>query len=54
MYYLKLLTNPMDQVLFTAYKEKDFTLKQYKFRIQRCKLLDELKNLFIPKLKFID
>jgi DNA polymerase elongation subunit (family B) len=54
MYYLKLLTNPMDQVLITAYKEKDFTLKQYKFRIQRCKVLEELRNLFRPKLKFIE
>ena len=54
MYYLKLLTNPMDQVLITAYKEKDFTLNQYKFRIHRCKVLDELRNLFRPKLKFVE
>lgn len=54
IYYLKLLVNPMDQLLFTAYKEKDFTLKQYKFRIQRCKMIEELNNIFKPKIEFIE
>ena len=56
MYYLKLFTNPGDQVLNVAYKnspgfQKDFVLEQYKYRTKvRTKLLNELKSLFTPKL----
>lgn len=57
MYYLKLLTNPVDQVLFPAYKDvpgfpKDFVQSQYKFRLLRTKMLNELKCIFTPKLFF--
>lgn len=63
LYYLKLLTNPMDQLLNTAYLDKDdgyeykfvenFTLNQYKYRLKiRKKMLDELKSLTEPKLIF--
>jgi DNA polymerase elongation subunit (family B) len=52
LYYLKLLINPLDQVLHVAFKEKDFTLKQYKYRVLKSKLLDQLKDLFRPKLIF--
>ena len=54
-YYLKALSNPLDQVLSVAYPEiTDFVLNQYKYRWSyRHKLLKELKGLFSPKIKFI-
>jgi DNA polymerase elongation subunit (family B) len=58
MYYLKLLTNSMDQVLNTVYKnepnfEYNFTLNQYKFRLKiRRKVLNDIENLFKPKIMF--
>lgn len=54
LYYLKLLTNPMDQVLVTCFKTKDFVLQQYKFRLLRLKVLEQLKKLFNPSLDFYD
>lgn len=60
LYYLKQLANPLDQVLNVIYDkeegfEKDFTLKQYKYRsLTRIRVLNELKELFRPKLKFLE
>jgi len=64
MYYLKQLTNPIDQILDIIYTqddgsgyvlEKGFMLQQYKYRLQvRGKVLNELRALFAPKLKFIE
>ena len=63
MYYLKLMTNPFDDVLNVMYNKenndkytfiKDFALKQYKYRSKtRAKLLKELSDLFAPKITFI-
>jgi DNA polymerase elongation subunit (family B) len=55
-YYLKALANPMDQVLSVAYPGVvDFVLDQYKFRYKiRRNLLNELTELFTPKLKFLE
>jgi DNA polymerase elongation subunit (family B) len=53
MYYLKLLINPLDQILFVGYKQQEFTMNQYKYRVAKIEVLDELKNLFKPKLKFV-
>ena len=57
LYYLKLLSNPMDQVLNVMYSntlEKDFVLNQYKFRYKiRQKMLNELNNNFRAILNFI-
>ena len=55
-YYLKALANPLDQVLSVAFPGVvEFVLEQYKFRykVRRC-LLNELTDLFTPKLKFIE
>lgn len=52
-YYLKLLSNPLDQVLEIIYGKRDFTLTQYKYRTQiREKVLKNIKELFQPKIKF--
>jgi len=61
LYYLKQLTNPMDQVLNVMYDKsrsggdsngftRDFTLKQYKLRVARMKMLAQLRGLFRPKI----
>lgn len=54
LYYIKALSNPLDQVLSVAFPElKEFVLEQYNFRYKvRSKMLKELKELFSAKLKF--
>lgn len=54
MYYLKLASNSLDQAIIVAYKEKDFVLNQYKFRLKRMKVLDEIRNIKKHKIKFIE
>ena len=57
MYYLKQLTNPVDQVLDAAYggEVKDFVLKQYNYRLKiRTKMINELKTMFNPKITLIE
>jgi DNA polymerase elongation subunit (family B) len=57
LYYLKQLTNPMDQVLDVIYGgepgfKKGFMLEQYKARLQKKKILDQVCALVSPKLNF--
>lgn len=53
LYYLKLLTSPLDQILNIFSDDKDFVLKQYKFRLKiREKVLQDIKDLFKPKIVF--
>ena len=54
LYYIKALSNPLDQVLSVAFPEfKEFVLEQYNFRYKvRSKMLKELKDLFSVKIKF--
>jgi DNA polymerase elongation subunit (family B) len=61
MYYLKALAKPLDQVLeCTVGKEegkgfaKKFCDQQMKFRMNKIKMLEELKKVFSPKLNFTD
>lgn len=63
MYYLKLMTNPFDDVLNILYDKdvghkyrfkKNFVLNQYKYRLTvRTKMHDELKTLLTPTISFI-
>jgi intein/homing endonuclease len=58
MYYLKLLINPLDEVLNIVYKDdpkfkKDFIAEQYKIRNNRIKVLNDVKGLFEPKIQFV-
>lgn len=59
LYYLKQLSNPLDQVLDILYKNKNetnfsgnFVLNQYKFHMKFREVLNEIKNMFKPKLIF--
>jgi DNA polymerase elongation subunit (family B) len=55
LYYLKALSNPMDQVLNIICKNtRNFVYEQYKYRLHRVKLLAELKSLFNPVITLID
>lgn len=59
MYYLKVLTNPVDQILNIINKnsrkyKQNLLLEQYKIRLKKKKMLDELNNLFTPKVIFIE
>jgi DNA polymerase elongation subunit (family B) len=51
MYYLKLLSIPLDQVFRVVYGMNDFVLNQYKYRIKIMKVHEELLNLFRPKIQ---
>ena len=51
LYYIKLSTNPLDQALFVGYKVKDFVLGQYKLRCNKYKMMEEIRNMFDPKIK---
>ena len=58
MYYLKLMSNPFDDVLNILYYDKNdtkfkfqknFVLNQYKYRLKyRIKMLEELQDVLIP------
>ena len=63
MYYVKLMANPIDDILNVIYDRensgykykfnKNFVLNQYKYRLKiRNKMLDELKKLFEPRIVF--
>jgi DNA polymerase elongation subunit (family B) len=63
MYYIKLLVNPIDQMLNVAFNKnnpedkyifkKDFILQQYDFRNKnRQQVIDQIKNMFRPVLHF--
>jgi DNA polymerase elongation subunit (family B) len=51
MYYLKLLSIPLDQVFRVVYGINDFVLNQYKYRLKLMKVHEELLNLFRPKIQ---
>jgi DNA polymerase elongation subunit (family B) len=53
LYYIKLLANPLDQVLSVAFKDiGDFVLDQYNFRYKiRGKVLQELREMFALRVK---
>lgn len=54
LYYLKLAINPLDQAMVVAYKLENFINKQYKLRIQKMKMMNEIKKRFSPVLEFND
>jgi DNA polymerase elongation subunit (family B) len=54
LYYLKQLSNPLDQVLVLLAKDdasvNNFTLEQYKLRLIKHKMLEELRGMVKPKI----
>ena len=61
IYYVKLMINPIDDLLNVAFKKniyngykfkKDFIKEQYEFRLKnREKVLNEIRNLFKSKIE---
>lgn len=54
LYYLKLLSNPLDQILNVIYDEKDFVINQYKLRQKiRQKVLNDIENINKPRITLV-
>jgi DNA polymerase elongation subunit (family B) len=55
LYYLKNLSNPIDQLIHAAFGIEDFVLSQYNYRYKiRQKVIDNIKSFTKPKIIFID
>jgi len=52
--YLDNISSSLDQVLNVVHKNKDFVLNQYKIRLQKLKVLEELRSIFEVKVFFDD
>lgn len=46
LYYLKLMSKSLDEVLFVGLQLKDLVTRQYKYRILKHKMIDQLHDLF--------
>lgn len=58
LYYLKQLSKPLDQILDIIFKSNngshnEFIASQYKIRLNKQKMVEQLKGLFTSKLKFV-
>ena len=53
LYYLKLLSVQMDQLISVTYKQEKFTATQLKARLQKVKVCEQVKNIFTPGLEFL-
>jgi len=53
LYYIKLLINPIDEVLSAVYQQKNVFKQFYKMREQFKKVMDQLEQLSTPILVFI-
>lgn len=62
LYYLKQLSNPLDQILDIMYIDKcdhnnkkwkkEFMLSQYQIRLRKAKVICQIQNLNKPKIRF--
>ena len=53
LYYLKLLSVQMDQLISVTYKQEKFTATQLKARLQKVKVCEQVRNIFTPGLEFL-
>ncbi len=54
LYYMKLMINPIDEVLSAAYNKIDILKKTYKYRENHSKVISQLNTLFSPVIKLIE
>jgi DNA polymerase elongation subunit (family B) len=54
LYYVKLMINPIDEVLMAAYNKQDVFKKIYKYKENYYKVMIQLKQLFSPRIKLIE
>ena len=53
-YYLKLMINPVDEVINVAFKgKKDFIKDQYLIRSNHLKTINEIKSMFAPLITYL-
>ena len=53
LYYIKLMTTPLDECLEVGFGIKDFMTKQYKLHLLKWKVNREIEDLFRPRIKLI-
>jgi DNA polymerase elongation subunit (family B) len=54
LYYMKLMINPIDEAIKAVYNKEDVFKKIYKYRENYEKVMMQLKNMFLPRIKFIE
>jgi DNA polymerase elongation subunit (family B) len=54
LYYTKLMINPIDEVLISAYNKEDIFKKIHKYKENYYKVMCQLKELFFPRIKLIE
>ena len=54
LYYVKLMINPIDEVLMAAYNKQDILKKVHKYKENYYKVMFQLRELFSPRIKLID
>jgi DNA polymerase elongation subunit (family B) len=52
-YYIKLLSNPIDQLLSVAYGINKFVDNQYKLRMNKTKITNKINELKTPNIEFV-
>jgi DNA polymerase elongation subunit (family B) len=53
-YYIKLLSNPIDQLLSVAYGINKFVDNQYKLRINKMKIMNKINEFKTPNIQFVE
>jgi DNA polymerase elongation subunit (family B) len=54
LYYVKLMINPIDEVLMAAYKKENIFKMIHKYKENYYKVMSEIKDLFSPRIKLIE
>jgi DNA polymerase elongation subunit (family B) len=52
LYYIEAISKSLDQVLNVVHKTQNFTFNQFKYRLQKLKVQEELLNYFKPNIIF--
>jgi DNA polymerase elongation subunit (family B) len=52
LYYIHLIMKQVEEILHVVFKTDDFMGKQYKLRVNKYKMMEELRHYFSPKLVF--
>ena len=52
LYYIEAISKSLDQVLNVVHKNKNFTFNQFKYRLQKLKVQEELLKYFNPDIVF--
>jgi DNA polymerase elongation subunit (family B) len=53
LYYMKLMINPMDEVIRAVYTKDDLFKKLYKYRENYSKVMNQLNEIFSPRITLV-